>query len=198
MDVLRNRCSGCEHYNGFVKDNVQCDLGQRTTIDRGCGQFTPDNTANCYECYFNENGAKSFDITCSKHGYIKGQREYCYDYALRWGGGSSSSSKGGCFVTTAICQILGKDDDCYELETLRRFRDQVLLNDEKLKSIVFDYYEVSPSIVSTLESLDSKEEFSIYLLHNHIRKIVDEIENDKNIEAVDSYKQMLKEIIEAK
>ena len=32
----------------------------------------------------------------------------------------------GCFITTACCEALGLDDDCFELRTLRRYRDQVL------------------------------------------------------------------------
>ena len=32
----------------------------------------------------------------------------------------------GCFITTACCETLGLADDCFELRTLRRYRDEVL------------------------------------------------------------------------
>ena len=32
----------------------------------------------------------------------------------------------GCFLTTAVCEYLGKADDCEELTTLRDYRDQWL------------------------------------------------------------------------
>ena len=32
----------------------------------------------------------------------------------------------GCFLTTACCEVLGLSDDCFELRTLRRYRDRVL------------------------------------------------------------------------
>jgi hypothetical protein len=32
----------------------------------------------------------------------------------------------GCFITTACCETLGLSDDCFELRTLRRYRDTVL------------------------------------------------------------------------
>ncbi len=33
----------------------------------------------------------------------------------------------GCFLTTACCEVLGLSDDCFELRTLRRYRDRVLV-----------------------------------------------------------------------
>src|SRR6476646_10620356 len=33
----------------------------------------------------------------------------------------------GCFLTTACCEVLGLSDDCFELRTLRRYRDRVLI-----------------------------------------------------------------------
>ena len=36
------------------------------------------------------------------------------------------TSPEGCFITTACCDVLGLDDDCFELRTLRRYRDDVL------------------------------------------------------------------------
>ena len=85
MGASINRCSGCEHYDGFNNDNVRCSIGVKATIDRGCNRFTPDTTANCYECHYNKSGAKAYDIECSKYGYISGQREKCEGYAERWG-----------------------------------------------------------------------------------------------------------------
>ncbi len=34
--------------------------------------------------------------------------------------------EGGCFITTACCEVLGLDEDCFELRALRRYRDRVL------------------------------------------------------------------------
>jgi len=203
---VKNRCYGCKHFGGYRGDfngsstPVQCDLGNRgVSISQGCSSYTPDNTASCKGmsvCYYNKN--KSYrDIECSIHGYVGESRDYCRDHAALEED-AKSKKKGGCFVTTAICEILDKDDNCYELETLRKFRDQVLLRDENLKSIVSEYYEISPSIVHTLTSLHFKKEFSRYLLHNHVRKIVKEIESNNNIEAINSYMLMLKEIMEKK
>lgn len=44
---------------------------------------------------------------------------------------SSGSGKKGCFITTAACELRGLPDDCRELTTLRRFRDEVLLSSQE-------------------------------------------------------------------
>lgn len=93
MAVLRNRCSGCEHYNGFYKDNVQCLVGEKVTIDKGCYRFKPDITANCYDCYFNNDKPRAYGITCSINGFVKNQKEYCQAYALSWDDNHKRSPK---------------------------------------------------------------------------------------------------------
>ena len=37
----------------------------------------------------------------------------------------------GCFLTTACCEVLGLADDCFELRTLRRYRDEVTRRDAR-------------------------------------------------------------------
>lgn len=61
-----------------------------------------------------------------------------------------------CFITTAICEHLGQPDDCYELETLRMFRDS-WLSDNYPMSIV-EYYRTAPQIV---EKLLQREDIAI-------------------------------------
>jgi len=101
MPANKNKCSGCEHYDGFNGDNVRCEIGNKATIDRGCSSFTPDITANCRECFYNQSGMRISDLECSKHGFLKSQREYCSDYAERWGdtpSESSSNSSDGSWI----------------------------------------------------------------------------------------------------
>jgi hypothetical protein len=58
----------------------------------------------------------------------------------------------GCFITTACCEMLGLDDDCFELRTLRRYRDQVLAKRPGGIVAIERYYELSPSILAQLPS----------------------------------------------
>jgi hypothetical protein len=45
---------------------------------------------------------------------------------------------------------MGRPDDCHELETLRRFRDQHLLTTQEGRALVDHYYKVAPDIAERL------------------------------------------------
>jgi hypothetical protein len=195
----KNRCYGCKYFAGARGCIVQCDKGYTGVFLRdGCSDFTPDITASCggglAGCFYNQNGRTSSDINCSIHGFLKYSKEYCYDFAAREEDDCESKKKSGCFVTTAVCDILGKNDNCFELETLRKFRDEKLLPDENLKHLVFDYYEMSPKLVKKIMNSSKRYELAQYLLNEYINVIIKKIENQEKIEAINLYKQMVDEI----
>ncbi|MEM1221913.1 MAG: CFI-box-CTERM domain-containing protein [Verrucomicrobiota bacterium] len=59
---------------------------------------------------------------------------------------------GECFITTACCDRIGLPDDCWEMETLRRYRDTYLLNSEHGAQLVKDYYALSPVLLPALSA----------------------------------------------
>ncbi|HLO22998.1 MAG TPA: CFI-box-CTERM domain-containing protein [Methyloceanibacter sp.] len=61
-----------------------------------------------------------------------------------------TSPEGGCFITTACCETLGLDDDCFELAALRRYRDQVLAKRPGGKADIARYYELAPLILARI------------------------------------------------
>jgi hypothetical protein len=56
----------------------------------------------------------------------------------------------GCFITTACCETLGLDDDCFELRTLRRYRDHVLAMRPGGATDIAAYYQLAPLILARL------------------------------------------------
>jgi hypothetical protein len=56
----------------------------------------------------------------------------------------------GCFITTACCEVLGLDDDCFELRTLRRYRDTVLAKTTDGPADIAAYYAMAPLILARL------------------------------------------------
>lgn len=60
--------------------------------------------------------------------------------------------KSGCFISTAACDLKGLPDDCYELTTLRLFRDDHLLSTPSGRALVEHYYEVAPAIADHLST----------------------------------------------
>jgi len=66
------------------------------------------------------------------------------------------TSGGGCFLTTACIKYYGLDDNCYQLQTLRNFRDNYLLKTSEGILEVDKYYEIAPQIVKHLEAYHNK------------------------------------------
>ncbi|MBV5327502.1 MAG: 50S ribosome-binding GTPase [Chlorobium sp.] len=62
-------------------------------------------------------------------------------------------SRAGCFITTATCMALGKDDNCSELNAFRMFRDQWLLRQQGGSDLVAEYYSIAPKILKGILSL---------------------------------------------
>jgi hypothetical protein len=57
----------------------------------------------------------------------------------------------GCFLTTACCEVLGLGDDCFELRTLRRYRDEMLTTMPGGHAAIAAYSLLAPSILERLQ-----------------------------------------------
>ena len=53
----------------------------------------------------------------------------------------------GCFITSACCEAIGLDDNCFELRALRRYRDEVLAKRPGGVNEIAAYYALAPSIL---------------------------------------------------
>ncbi len=60
------------------------------------------------------------------------------------------SENSGCYLTSACVQVRGLPDNCYELQTLRRFRDLYMMNSIEGRKEVEKYYDLAPKIVDKI------------------------------------------------
>lgn len=104
------------------------------------------------------------------------------------GGAIGSAIGGGCFITTAICKTLGLPDDCYELQTLRKFRDTWFT--ENNPDDIKQYYAEAPAIVAAIDS--SAHSTHIYKVFNrdYIHPAIVAIEQGRNEDAYNIYKRL--------
>ncbi len=56
----------------------------------------------------------------------------------------------GCCITSACCEVLGLTDDCFELVTLRRYRDCLLAATPAGRAEIARYYRLAPAILAAL------------------------------------------------
>ena len=63
---------------------------------------------------------------------------------------------GLCFITTAVCQELGKPDDCEELTAFRAFRDGYLRQQPDGEALIREYYNIAPGIVTCINTCSDR------------------------------------------
>jgi len=101
---------------------------------------------------YHQEGKVVRDTRCRSFTYRESGKDVYRDCSVCKGKGTI----GFCFITTATCILFNKEDDCYELEILRKFRDDYLAKNYP-KSIT-EYYEVSPKIVELINISNKKQE----------------------------------------
>jgi hypothetical protein len=105
-----------------------------------------------------------------------------------------TSDKDGCFITTACVKYYGLSNNCYQLETLRKFRDTYLLNSSKNRVLVKQYYSIAPSIVKLIES-DKNKRIFFRDIFNKINEACAAIENNEPEKAKIVYKSTVMRLI---
>lgn len=102
-------------------------------------------------------------------------------------------TESSCYLTTACLKHLKEHfcDNCYELTTLRWFRDN-FVNQRDINM----YYEIAPLIVEKINLLSNEEQNVVYngIYHNVISTCVDFIEEKKYDLAYKKYKESVMEL----
>lgn len=101
---------------------------------------------------------------------------------------TESSLGSGCFITTACIESRGLPVDCYELETLRKFRDNWVSKHENGPAEIGIYYEIAPKIVEKLDCLPNSKEIYEKIYQEVVLKCVRFIEEGKEEDAYSLYK----------
>lgn len=100
----------------------------------------------------------------------------------------SSSSSGGCYLTSACVNAKNLPDNCDELTTLRDFRDNWLKAQPCGACEVADYYEFAPKIVDAINALPNAQQIWEALYNELILPCVEMIKGGKMEEAHKAYR----------
>lgn len=95
-----------------------------------------------------------------------------------------------CYITTAICNILGYEDDCPVLESLRSFRDNYMKNKEYCLPLLQDYDIVGPIISEKLLEDEKRIKQADRMLNIFIKEALESIKDREYDAAVDIYVNM--------
>lgn len=96
-----------------------------------------------------------------------------------------------CYITTAVCDSLGKADNCYELNLLREYRDNYLIHTEAGEEIVQKYYDIAPTIVKRISREEKADEIYQNIWDEYLKPCVSFIEDGKCEECREKYTEMV-------
>ena len=96
-----------------------------------------------------------------------------------------------CYITTAACESQGKTDDCYELELLRSYRDEYLMNTEDGEALVKEYYNIAPTIVNRIGRQENKAEIYAGIWDTYLADCIHLIEEKENEACQKRYMDMV-------
>lgn len=144
-------------------------------------------------------GLFSGDYWCDKKNcrvdsdtYYRYCRDYSYDECPIYKHQESS----GCFITTIICNLLGKKDDYKILQSLREFRDNILQKNEKYYDILKEYDVIGPIIADCIINEKDNEQIVKDTYHKSIIPIYYLIYHQKYEEAINRYQLMIQLLID--
>lgn len=117
--------------------------------------------------------------------------------AARAGGSSSGLFSddipilGGCFLTTACVDAMGMADDCWVLETARKFRDTFMAETPDKAQEILEYYEYAPTIVEKINKAPDARRIWKRLFWGYITPFVTEVKLGNNEKAHELYKKLI-------
>ncbi len=101
-----------------------------------------------------------------------------------------------CYITTATLTALNKcDDKCYELETFRWYRDNILLKEESDgKALVEEYYKTAPLIVEKINKSPERERVYKHLWEQYLKPCLEAIEKGEYKKVQELYISMVRNL----
>jgi TPR repeat protein len=107
---------------------------------------------------------------------------------------SGSASSGSCFITTAVCDSLGRADDGYELTTLRAFRDNWLTKQADGESLINEYYSVAPVLVNRIDTKVDRDAIYLRIWDDYLKECLLAIENGSYQRCKEIYCRMVNDL----
>ena len=100
----------------------------------------------------------------------------------------------GCFITTACFRHYNLPDNCYQLQTLRFFRDNYLRNEKNGSELIRKYYSVAPALVKLLNEHPDKNIF-FKNIFQQINTACSFIESNENAKAKKLYVKVVSNLL---
>lgn len=105
---------------------------------------------------------------------------------------SGFEKKQFCYITTAVCETLGKPDNCYELTMFRQFRDGYLRKQPDGETLIQEYYKEAPQIIQRIDKLEDSRATYQGIWEEHLKPCLSLIEHGEDDACKEQYVQMVR------
>lgn len=99
---------------------------------------------------------------------------------------------GGCFLTTACVDAMGMADDCWVLESARKFRDTFMAETPEKAREISEYYEIAPKVVEGINKRADAKKIWKRFFWGDIVPFVEAIGKNELEKAHELYKKLIK------
>lgn len=150
----------------------------------------PWECIDCDEYYIDLVKNNKFYCTKMKR-YVKINEPSCNTYFIKRDKNRPlESRRNSCYITTAVVDILGYEDNCKTLEDLRSFRDNYMKKHEKYLPLLKEYDIVGPLICEKLEQDENKQKIANFILNIFIKESLEAIKDKEYDAAIHTYENM--------
>lgn len=101
-------------------------------------------------------------------------------------------SDGVMISNPAVCKTLGRTDDCRELTTFRRFRDEWLINQPDGRELIDEYYRTAPIIVERIDRRNDADEIYHSIENDYLEPCLHFIDEKNFIACKEKYMLMVR------
>lgn len=147
----------------------------------------------CIECGYCDTDNTNWKgyVKCTKLGiYVDPNSNSCYRSIER-----AQPYSSGCYLTTAMCNILGFDDDCKYLNILRSFRDDYMKFDPVCLPLLMEYDMLGPLVSKHLNNDVNNKQIANIMLNKYIIPACVCISAHDYEQAIEIYTSMTKSLI---
>lgn len=99
-----------------------------------------------------------------------------------------------CFITTAVCEELGKPDDCEELTAFRAFRDGYLRQCPDGEALVEEYYDIAPGIVTCIDHCGDRTQRYMEIRDRYLQPCYEDLQAGRMEACKKRYIQMVRDL----
>lgn len=149
----------------------------------------------CGECTFYDiKGSTRWgnEHYCEKEGkFYPPTRSACRNFIKRENKDGYQRAGADCYITTIVCTIMGYQDNCELLQTLRNFREKYLKLDKSFWPILQEYDQVGPIISKKILDDNDSKIAAMEILRNFLIPCVKQIKENNFEQAIEIYKKMV-------